>query len=198
MKPRQRQSASAHASDEASGDLQVEEVHVEVVDPVAPAEVLECCALAEGNRDEPATIRRNQVLVVREEPDFLSLREDPKPLQFWTDRRDAERSVSFLLAPHALSGCPRNFRHGEIAATVTSLARSIVNTEQTSRRAMNEAELAGSRDARRSRSSNPPAMPSNSEVLICSTCSYSKHDLSFRVRPYAFQHEMSLARVGEG
>ena len=31
-----------------------------------------------------------------------------------------------------------------------------------------------------------------------STCSDRKHDLSFRVKPYAFQHEMSLARVGEG
>src|SRR5262245_53864475 len=34
--------------------------------------------------------------------------------------------------------------------------------------------------------------------LSRSTCSDSKHDLSFRLRPRAFQHEMSLARIREG
>jgi hypothetical protein len=31
-----------------------------------------------------------------------------------------------------------------------------------------------------------------------SICSDSKHYLSFRLSPYAFQHEMSLARIREG
>lgn len=46
-----------------------------------------------------------------------------------------------------------------------------------------EPRLAGARDARRSRSSNPPAMPLKLGGVNRSTCSDGKHDLSFRLRP---------------
>ena len=39
--------------------------------------------------------------------------------------------------------------------------------------------------------------PADLGVSSCLACSSPKHDLSLRLRPYAFQHEMSLARVCE-
>jgi hypothetical protein len=76
-----------YASTEASGILHVEEVDVEIVHPMALAKVLQRGALAEGNRNEPATIWRNQVSVDCEEPVFLCLREDPELPQLWTTDR---------------------------------------------------------------------------------------------------------------